>query len=459
MFYFLLIIIPLMPLQNVVDKIPKGPSGVNFQNIVLILMFLFWTLRSNAKGRSMVRPNQINVALVLYLILSFLGMWRSSIYLNIDFPISISDPHVIFWKDYFTTLCFFWFALGIVDNDDEMFWLTVAMAVVMPYMFRVHYAQLMAASSWHYDHDLRVKGTFSHLGSNELAAFYTQYGMIFFCMAWFLKKWWHKAFFGGAALLCLWGVVYSYSRSSYIALVACLLIFALVQARTLIPVMVGFLFIAPAVLPASVMDRIEMTQDSDGKLDDSAAHRLDFWELAWEKFLENPIQGIGYHAFHHINPMGLDTHNMYVKQLCELGIFGIILFMVLYFAAINESTRLYREADTPYLKALGLGMVMCVVSNMLLNIFGDRGSYTALATYYWVFLGMVVRGRELAAARRAAGLGRAQADPGGVDSPKPPDKPRGSIFAQQAQAQAQAFDGDDDDTGLFDPDEIRQRNK
>ena len=429
MHYLLLLVIPLMPLQNVVEKIPKGPTGINFFNIVTLLLIGGWFLSCSRERKPFFEPNSINAPLMIFIGLNFLALWRSSFYLDLDLPFSLSDQHVIFFKDFATSMAFFWFSLGILHSEKHMRWLLIAMGAILPYMFRVHYSQLQAASGWHYDHDMRVTGTFMHLGSNELAAFYTQYGMIFMSMIFFLKERWQRIYFLAVVGLCLWGTVYSYSRASYIAILVSLLIFGFVRSRLLILGMIGFVFVAPVIMPRSVMDRIEMTRSTDGELDESAASRLDFWELAWERFLDFPLQGTGLHSFHHYNPAGLDTHNLYVRQMVELGVFGILLFMILYVVAIRECIKLYKEADTPFLKGLALGMVLCIVSNMILNIFGDRGSHMPLATYYWVGMGMVVRGRQLV--RDREGPERSEADPDATTGHNPAPKVSASIFAER----------------------------
>ncbi len=426
MHYLFFLIVPLLPLQNVIEKIPKGPTGINFQNLMLLAMFIMWVLRSQKLRRPMIRPNPINIPLFLYILVTFLGLWRSSFFLHLPLPVSLSDPHVIFWKDYLTTLCFFWFTLGIIKDEKEMRWVLAGMAGILPYMLRIHYSQLQALRNWSYSHDLRVRGAFMHLGSNELAAFYTQYGLLYLAIAGGYVKRWHRWAYYAAMACCVWGAIYSYSRASYIGLVVGVLIFGFVKSRKLVMVTLGFLLIAPAVMPKSVMQRIEMTQAGEGELDESAASRLDFWELAWDKFLEYPFTGIGYHSFHHINPAGLDTHNMYVKQLTEMGIAGITLFMLLYFLQLKVCIQLYKEADNAFLRSLGLGMILCIAANMLLNIFGDRSSYLSLATFYWVGLGLVCRGLEIVRARRNAPKPRSK------DQPAPAIKPpRASIFAQQ----------------------------
>jgi O-antigen ligase len=428
MHHLFFLLVALMPLQNVIEKIPKGPTGINFQNISLMLLFWLWWSRSQQQRLPMMRPNPLNHALMAYIALTFVQMWHASIYLDIELPISLSHPHVVFWKDYFTAMCFFWFSQAILKDEKEMRWMVFSMASILPYMFRVHYAQLQSMKHWSYSHDLRVRGTFMFLGSNELAAFYVQYGMFFLAMIGGMEKKLHKLLIVGALGLSLWGAIYSYSRASYIGIVAGFLIYGLIRSRGLVLALMGFLVVAPAVMPKSVMQRIEMTQSGDGKLDDSAASRLDFWKLAWDKFLDNPLFGIGYHSFHHINPAKLDTHNMYVKQMVELGIFGIVLFIVMYVIQIKMCIRLYKTADNEFLKSLALGMVLCIVGNMLLNIFGDRGSYLALATYYWVGMGMVARGLALVQARRSAPKALDTAADGLPLAPRPP---RASIFAQQ----------------------------
>lgn len=424
--YLIFLVVPLLPLQNIVDKFPKGPTGINFQNLMLIGMFVAWLVVRKRRGGPLILRNKLTGPLIAYIAVTFLGMWQSAFFLDIDFPVTLSDPHVTFWKDYFTTMMFFFFAQGIFDDEKELEWMTLVMALVLPYMFRVHYAQLLEQAGWHYSHDMRVRGTFSHLGSNELAAFYTQYGLLFMCLAAGLKKRWKKIFFAVAFGFCLWGTVYSYSRGAWMALALCIAVYGFVKSRALVVAMLAFALIAPAVLPASVLDRAEMTNSGNGELDASAASRIDFWKLAWDYFLDYPLTGIGYHAFHHVNPAGLDTHNMYVKQMAELGVFGILLFLALYLIALGIAFKLYRIGDTPFLRSLGLGLMMCILASMILNIFGDRFSYTALSTYYWVLLGMAVRGIYIARNRPPPVDDESDEE----EDDEPPPERRASIFAR-----------------------------
>jgi O-antigen ligase len=83
-----------------------------------------------------------------------------------------------------------------------------------------------------------------------------------------------------------------------------------------------------------------------GTSESTALDRIILWEIAWEQFKDNPILGVGPHNFGVRAPeyttkntmirypnirtlWGRSLHNIYFQTLCEQGIVGVILFIVI----------------------------------------------------------------------------------------------------------------------------------
>lgn len=59
-------------------------------------------------------------------------------------------------------------------------------------------------------------------------------------------------------------------------------------------------------------------------LGDRASHYM----LAWDMFLDNPINGVGTKNFMHLSRLGMPPHTEYMTQLCEGGLIGSSLFII-----------------------------------------------------------------------------------------------------------------------------------
>ena len=75
----------------------------------------------------------------------------------------------------------------------------------------------------------------------------------------------------------------------------------------------------------SPLARVVMSYEEDSLLDDSG--RMLLYAQAWQLFLEKPIWGWGVGAFSSFADTG--THNVYLQLLCENGVVGAVLFIMI----------------------------------------------------------------------------------------------------------------------------------
>jgi hypothetical protein len=68
---------------------------------------------------------------------------------------------------------------------------------------------------------------------------------------------------------------------------------------------------------------------------------------------------------------------------------------------MRSTYRLFRRAQDPLYEALGLGSLLCVISCIVANCFGDRWTYLEINGLLWILLGTVARAHELASAQEA----------------------------------------------------------
>lgn len=392
--WIFMLLIPLLPLQNIIEKL-DGPlrvaKGLNTLNLMAVLFIGIWLWRTVGRGRPLLGRSRFNVILLLYMLISYVGLWRSVISVDAPLPLSPTDPSFVFWKDYMMGFLMFFVISNAVDDETTMRRLTLVMFAVLPYMLYVHRDNLQWASSWHYDDDMRVKGTMMHLGSNELAAFYVTGLMVAVGLLVGVKGLRWRIACLAAAVMCGWGVAYSYSRSAYIASLAGLALVGLLRNLRIAILVIGFVLVAPLILPASIMDRYDMINSEQTKTDESTERRMILWRVAWKEFKSNPVLGTGFRSFTKLNEFRMDTHNMYLKVLCELGAFGFLLFVAQLLAGIRQGVLLARHPPSPFARGLGTGLLGASLAAIVLNLFGDRSSYLAVTGFFWVWQGMGAR--------------------------------------------------------------------
>jgi len=247
-----------------------------------------------------------------------------------------------------------------------------------------------------FDESKRTSGPLEY-GPNQLAAFLAQFGMFFWGCAVVLKRYKVKIAFYVLTALTMVTTLYAFSRAAYIAVLVAVAVLALVKDRKLLVVLVLFLFTWQAFVPAAVTERMSMTRDESGQLDQSAQERIDLWAQSKDLFLSSPIVGQGFATFQYGEHAAnlKDTHNYFVKVLVETGIVGGIFFLVLLIQMLALCWRVFRKTrhpdSDPLYHALGLGALLMTVSCIVANLFGDRWTYIEINGLLWVLMAVVLR--------------------------------------------------------------------
>ena len=389
----------LLPLQNLqTGYMPNLGGGLNFLNIGFAASLLgAWYC-----GQRITRWSSVQRWILVYVGYAFVS-------LNIGYGNVHSDTsdHVNILKDA-TLAILIVFLVQMSVSDWATLRRTIAvMLLPLPYILKVTWAEHMSVSSWHYNDALRISGTFSLLGANEYAAFCVTMSVLMFALllAAKLSRAWRMALI--ACITCtVLGVVWAYSRTAYIALMLGLIAVLLLwrgRMKMILPLFLAAL-VLPAIMPASVVERFDSTTIEAGKRDESTEMRFEFWQLAWNNFADHPLFGSGYHTFHHaeINPFGMDTHNFFMRELTEKGAFGFAITIALLLSILRACWRTMRDAPSGTLAyALGLGMVGAWLALILSNCFGDRFTYYPMIGYFWAFLGLTLKAREMVLAERS----------------------------------------------------------
>ncbi|MGB4875261.1 MAG: O-antigen ligase family protein [Candidatus Competibacter sp.] len=146
-------------------------------------------------------------------------------------------------------------------------------------------------------------------------------------------------------------IIFTGSRTGYVALVIGLLFFILKSSK---PIKTFFtllivLLIAMPLIPSGYIERAETIFTQKDKEGNSTGTRKEILRDAWTVFLDNPL-GVGVGAFPAVRQQRFgrtqDTHNLYLEIGTNLGIQGLIIFFGLIFALLRILSRLVKNLNT-----------------------------------------------------------------------------------------------------------------
>ncbi|MBS0431181.1 MAG: O-antigen ligase family protein [Proteobacteria bacterium] len=310
------------------------------------------------------------------------------------------------------------------------------MLLPLPYILRVAWAQHSSVSAWHYNDDLRLQGTFALLGANEFAAFCVTAALMLFALllAGGLTKIWRALLAGGVVCMSL-GVLWAYSRTAYVAILlgaAVILLLWRGRWKMVIPVALA-IAIVPPFLPHSVSERFDSTHVEGAQVDESTDMRYAFWRVAINEWQKHPIFGTGNYTFAAISPYNMDTHNLYMRTLAEEGTIGIVILVGLFLSMLRAAWRTFRDcAPGGVGYALGLGMLGTWPALAVSNFWGDRFTYVQMIGYFWVFLALMLKARELVLTERTEASHPAPFEPQAKVSGRRYATPRRSTLREQS---------------------------
>jgi O-antigen ligase len=265
------------------------------------------------------------------------------------------------------------------------------------------YGNMSGRDVSHFSYEVRDGGPLGYAGVNGVATFEAELMLFVMGLAAYLKKTWKLAAWGlvGFSGYCL---LYSFSREAYAGILFGALVLGLMKQRWVLIALVEFLISWQSLVPTSVQERILMTYDqNEQQLDSSAQDRVTIWNDAMDLFQQNPAVGIGFDTYKYLHRVTIytDTHNYFLKVLVETGVVGLLFFLWILMKMSWMGFRLFRSADDPFLKSLGLAFCLMMACVFVVNFFGDRWLYLSVNGYLWVGLALVVRAQAIVDGRAA----------------------------------------------------------
>jgi O-antigen ligase len=403
----LVVFLLYVPFQKVLPgDFGRAATAVNFTNAILFLLLIGWLTRRAMAGEAPKRRRMtmLDFAVVLFLAITSVSIMAEAVRESGDMRYGILAD----LKNWLTPFAIYFFVAAVGRSTavvKKMFLGIIVTTAVIGLLGVKQFWMDMGGGTRHNLEGIRIAVTSGPSNLGALFAYYLPFLIaLWMCNFWRFRYW---------ALLipltwCIDSLRTTFSRGAALALIAAALIMIL-RRNKLVFILVAIAAIMIGVqtkeikLPYSIFGRMSNTYEADrpgdtmtDKLDTSARTRLIIWGGAVEMIRDHPFFGVGYGRFpdeigkYRPEVTDMDPHNNFLKIGAELGIPGLVAFVILLFVCLWKGWRCYRRVDDPLLKAILLGYCGSVMALMIANIFGSRLDSTEITTQFWAITGGVV---------------------------------------------------------------------
>lgn len=266
-------------------------------------------------------------------------------------PLSINPDDT--WKElnelYLKVVLIFGLLIGTLDSRERIYWMMrltvlvgggIAFDLLMKFEPGVRTLNLAKE---------RVEGAVGGMfnNPNDLA---THFGMLLplAVVLFFVGKTPFRYVYAFVAVVFMLATLVTFSRGGLLAMtaVAGVMLWKFRKRHKAIPFVAGGLLLVVFFLgaPGGLGDRLWtiIRPNSDGT--GSAQERRDNLKRGVMQFIRHPITGIGMGTFHIIGIKERRAHNSYLEIAAELGIFGLMAYLLLIFNPLKSLWRIEQES-------------------------------------------------------------------------------------------------------------------
>ncbi|MDY6973634.1 MAG: O-antigen ligase family protein [Thermodesulfobacteriota bacterium] len=202
--------------------------------------------------------------------------------------------------------------------------------------------------------------------------------------------------YGTIVILFAAPLLFTQSRSSYLAAIPALLAFVWLsdKKRRVIAVLILVGFLLPFVAPNPAKQRVAytFTQGRDRsnvveifgvKLDTSTTARLSSMKNVAADWIRHPFFGFGVTGYKFVDAQ-------YFRVLIETGIFGLVTFFILIYAIFRQAYHVCKKTAEPFEKGLCMGFIAGFVGLLVHSIGANTFIIVRIMEPFWFVLAMVI---------------------------------------------------------------------
>lgn len=216
-----------------------------------------------------------------------------------------------------------------------------------------------------------------------------------------------RLLYAACALLLFCGVVVTFSRAGFITLAAVsgvmLWKFGRGSRSSMTLAILAAFILLVSIFSGAYRSRLRTIIDPNSDTSGSAQQRVALLERGLDLSLRHPIIGLGMGNFHIYSIREKVAHNGYVETAAELGMIGLLAYLIIILAPLRGLGKIERERVKPGradldMKYLSIGLQTALIAYMI-------NSFFLSIQYLWYLYyaaGFAVALRLIYAAERAA---------------------------------------------------------
>ena len=212
-----------------------------------------------------------------------------------------------------------------------------------------------------------------------------------------------RLIYGSMAFLFIVPLLFTQSRSSYLALILAGMAFLWLSEKRLI-ILIAFIFaglLLPFVAPKVVTERLSFTftqREHRGQqikvggatIDTSTTARLRSWGNVTRDFTEHPVLGFGVTGYGFLDAQ-------YFRVLIETGLIGLFMFLFLLASIFRLTYHNFREALEPFDRGLSMGFLAGFIGLLVHAVGANTFIIVRIMEPFWFVLAIVIILPELEA--------------------------------------------------------------
>ncbi len=202
--------------------------------------------------------------------------------------------------------------------------------------------------------------------------------------------------YGLLALLFTIPLIYTQSRSSYLAMIASMLAFVWLSEKRhwvlIVIVLVGISlpFIAPKPAKERVAytftqgkNRMDVVEVQGIKLDTSTSARLRNWREASRDWIKHPFFGFGVTGYGFV-----DTQ--YFRVITETGFLGFMTFILLISTLFRHARKIFNQSSESFHRGLSMGFLAGFIGLLFHSIGANTFIIVRIMEPFWFITAMVI---------------------------------------------------------------------
>lgn len=196
-------------------------------------------------------------------------------------------------------------------------------------------------------------------------------------------------------------LLFTYTRSAWVATVAGLLVVGMCNGRKILGV-VGLLVVVVAFTVPGVAARfadLEETSTSSGAAANSLVWRFGYWQQALQ-LSDSPLIGEGLSTVRASTDVEKEPHNDFIRVYVEMGIVGMAAYLWLLFSFAGIARRGLREVTRGLDRGVVAGFTGAVVAFLLLSLVSNVITQLVILWYFTAIASAAVAAPRLVSAPR-----------------------------------------------------------